>query len=94
MVFVVLRERLVLVPDVPVVHVALRVLLPSVAEVPRTTARGGRPVGTLRVVLRDKVALELRALDPFAAVEVGIFPRLFEPFDRAKALVVAAPHRD
>ena len=85
---------LVLVPDVPVVHVALRVLLPSVAEVAGSAARRGRPVGALRVVLRDEVSLQLRALDPLAAVEVGIGLGLLEPLDRAKAFVVSAPHRD
>ena len=94
MVVVVFRERRVLVPHVPVVHVALRVLLPAVAKVAGAAARRRRPVGARGVVFPHELALHLRALDPFAAVEVGVGARLLEPLDRAEALVVAAPHRD
>ena len=82
-VVVVFRERRVLVPHVPVVHVALRVLLPAVAEVAGATARRGRPVGARGVVFPHELALHLRALDPFAAVEVGVGARLLKPLDRA-----------
>ena len=93
-VFVVLGKRLVLVPHVPVMHVALRILLPAIAEVARAAARRGRPVGARGVVLLYELALHLRALDPLAAVEVGILARHFVPIDCAKTLVVAAPHGD
>ena len=94
MVFLVFREWRVLVPDVPVVHVALGVVLPGVAEVAGAAARRAGPVCARRVVLRHHLALHLRARHPLPAVEVLVVASFVEPVYRAEALVVAAPYRN
>ena len=92
-VLVIPGERRVLVPHVPIVHVAFGVVLPCVAEVARPAAWRRRPVGARGVVSRDKLSLSLRARYPGGLVKVRVFARLLEPPYRAEAFIVTAPKR-
>lgn len=94
LVLVVVVEALVLVPDSPVVHVALVVVVPGVGVVAGAAAGRGGPERPGGVVLRDGVGLDLRAgLKRLEVVWTVLAARL-EPGEGADAFVVAAPEGD
>ena len=79
------------VPDLPVVHIALGVVLPVVGETSGACAGRARPEHARRVVFCNHPVLRGMALLELGLVETGIRSGLGEPLERADAFVVAAP---
>ncbi len=88
-------ERMTFVPDIPVVHVAPRVVVPAVAVVAASAARRAGPVKPRRVACIARCP-HRSLVEPVVIhqVPIAILPRDGEPVQRAEAFVVAAPDGD
>ena len=91
---VVVVERTIIVPHLPVVHITLGIVLPVVGEAAGTRARRTRPEHPRRIVFRHHAALQFMALNQCRLVVFRVGIGLLEPFQCADAFVVPAPQRD
>src|SRR5208337_1464532 len=93
--FVVRAERLALVPDAPIVHVAPAVIVPVVGIVAASCGGRAGPEDAGRVALVYHPADD-PLVQPVVVhdIAVAVLPRLRKPGERSHVLVVAAPQGD